>query len=74
MQTRAEYECTTADSAAQADEILRQRSFDLALLDINIPGKTGMELLSDVKLQRPEMAVVMLTGQADASTAAMAMR
>ena len=35
--------------------------WDLVLLDINLPGGSGLELLTDVKRQRPKTAVLMLS-------------
>jgi DNA-binding NtrC family response regulator len=40
---------------------LEQESFDLVLLDLALPGKSGMELLPLIKELRPELPVIMLT-------------
>ena len=72
--TRAGYECATAESADQAAELLDQASFDLVLLDVNMPGKSGIEFLSDLRGSHPDLPVIMFTGEADADTAANAMR
>jgi DNA-binding NarL/FixJ family response regulator len=37
---------------------------DIALLDINLPGKSGIELLRHIQQLRPEMKVLMITNQA----------
>jgi DNA-binding NarL/FixJ family response regulator len=37
---------------------------DIALLDINLPGKSGIELLRRIHQERPEMKVIMITNQA----------
>ena len=47
---------------------------DAVLLDVNLPGRSGMELLSMTRAQFPEMPVVMLTGDAGVSSVVEAMR
>ena len=72
--TRAGYQCSTADGAIEASSALTQGEFDLVLLDINMPTKTGIEYLPELLSQHPDIAVVMLTGDADLQTAIGAMR
>ena len=72
--TRAGYECITAESADYATLQLDQEAIDLVLLDINMPGKTGIEYLPELKERHPGVAVIMLTGETDISTAVRAMR
>ena len=72
--SRAGYECATAQSAADAAELLEIEHYDLVLLDINMPGKTGIEFLPEIKEQHPDVAVMMLTGEADVSLAVRSMR
>lgn len=47
---------------------------EVILLDINMPGLNGLDVLRDVKARRPEVEVVLLTGAADIATAAKGMR
>ena len=68
------FECRTAESAEQAAIALRQEQFDLVLLDVNMPGKSGIEFLPEITRQYPDIPVVMLTGLADVSTAVKAMQ
>jgi len=72
--TRAMYECVTAHSVRQAEKILEQEQFDLVLLDINMPGRSGMDFLPEITAQFPDIAVVMLSGFNDITTAVRAMR
>ena len=67
-------EIATTPDAQSAEELLREKDFDLVLLDIIMPGKSGMDLLPEIRDQYPDVAVVMLTGVGDASTAVRAMR
>ena len=47
--SRAGYACTVAGDGMQAADLAEQRSFDLALLDIMLPGLDGLELLDYLK-------------------------
>ena len=54
----------TSDGAA-ALEAVRERAFDLALIDIRMPGIDGLALLAQLRRLRPQMPVVMMTGHGD---------
>ncbi len=72
--TAAGYDVTTAPAAHEAREKFQDgRGFDLVLCDIDMPGESGTELLAWLKKTDPELAVVMVTGIDDASTAVNAM-
>jgi putative two-component system response regulator len=57
------YECEGASDAQDARERLEERGFDLALLDINMPGESGMHLLAHIRSEYPNCAPVMATGE-----------
>jgi putative two-component system response regulator len=57
------YTCNGAHDADSAREHLKSDSYTLALLDVNMPGDSGIELLSDIRRDHPEVAVVMVTGE-----------
>ncbi len=42
-------------------DMLRIRNFDVILLDISIPGRNGLELLSEIKKIKPSLPVLMLS-------------
>jgi response regulator RpfG family c-di-GMP phosphodiesterase len=44
---------------------MEDNAFDLAILDIKMPGKSGLELLPEVKTKYPKTAVIMITAVAD---------
>ena len=50
-----------ADSVADALAWLRKRSFDLVLLDISLPERTGLDLLKTIKRQLPKLPVLILS-------------
>lgn len=57
------YECEGAGDAEDARERLKDGAFQLALLDINMPGESGMHLLSYIRSEYPGCAAVMVTGE-----------
>lgn len=68
------YDCTIASNPADASDLMDREDFDLMILDIMMPGKSGMDFLPEVVAQRPAMAVVMLTALADIPTAVAALQ
>jgi DNA-binding NarL/FixJ family response regulator len=50
-----------ASNARQALEQLRKEKWDVALLDITLPGKSGLDLLKEFKAARPKLPVLILS-------------
>jgi len=50
-----------ASNADDALKLARQNHWNCALVDIAMPGKTGLELLKELKRLRPEMPVLILS-------------
>ncbi len=63
-----------AGSAEDAETLLRHHRFDLVILDITLPGKSGIELLRDLRAQGNPCEVVLITAFADLDTAIEALR
>jgi len=63
------YECSFAESAAEARALLAGERFDLALCDIQMPGDSGLVLAEQIAREHPGTAVVMLTGVDDPEVA-----
>jgi len=68
------YEVMTAGSGEDALRLLREESPDLMLLDIQLPGISGMEVLEKVKEMEEEIIVIMVTALGVLETAVKAMR
>ena len=62
------YKVTTAERGDDAVELLKQKKFDAAVLDIMVPGKNGFEVLAYIRSHIPDMAVIMLTALDDEKT------
>lgn len=63
------YHCTQADNADTAMLELSNNPFSLVILDIRMPGKSGIDLLPVIKSTYPGIAVIMATATTDVSTA-----
>ena len=50
-----------AANARDAVEAVRKQAWDAVLLDINMPGRSGLDVLEELKRLRPAMPVVVLT-------------
>ena len=50
-----------ADNAGQAINLVAKQKFDLALLDISLPDKNGLELIKDLRSLRPEMPILVVS-------------
>jgi two-component system, NtrC family, nitrogen regulation response regulator NtrX len=61
----AGHEATVCDNAARAIDLLRRDSFDLILSDVVMPGKSGLELLADLKKAGVKTPIVLISGQAN---------
>ena len=66
------YAVEVAGSAAAGLTKLAQTEFDLVLLDVMMPGETGIELLPKLRAEHPEVSVVMMSGNATIETAVLA--
>ncbi len=53
-----------ARNYTEGSQLLDEIQPDIALLDINLPGKSGIELLRLIQQERPGMKVIMITNQA----------
>ena len=63
-----------AETGEDALDLLSRREFDVAVLDMMLPGMTGLDLLAKIKAGPTDCEVVMLTGQATVETAVAAMK
>jgi putative nucleotidyltransferase with HDIG domain len=57
--------CDEAGSSEEALEKLATRPSELVMLDINMPGRQGNEVLPDIKERFPETSVIMASGVND---------
>jgi two-component system, NarL family, invasion response regulator UvrY len=61
LQWEGEYQTSEVESGEKVLEKLFEEQFDLLLLDINLPGINGLEVLKTVKQSNPTLAVLVLS-------------
>ena len=64
----------TADSAAVALDLIAARDYDAIVTDIKMPGIDGLELLAEIRTQRPDTPTVMITGHGEHDLVVQALR
>ncbi|GEK10313.1 sigma-54-dependent transcriptional regulator [Pseudoalteromonas peptidolytica] len=67
-------ECVEANSAEQAVLLLKQETFSLVVSDVQMGAMSGLDLLKSIKLNYPELPVLMMTAYATIDDAVEAMR
>jgi DNA-binding NtrC family response regulator len=68
------YECDMAADGTEALQRVAARSYDLVLLDMKMPGPSGIEVLPQIVAEHPDIGVVMVTAVSDTETAVEAMK
>ncbi len=59
------YDCDAASGVAVAKSMLGRQQYDLVLLDVMMPGVSGVDLFKYVRREYPSIALVFLTAGAD---------
>ena len=70
----AGYQVATAESGEEALELIEKQDFSVMVLDIRLPGKTGITVLKEVKALKPEIKSIVITAYPSAELAAEAMK
>jgi DNA-binding response OmpR family regulator len=68
------YDCEVAANGKEALWKAFMKDFDLVLMDIKMPGISGMEALPQIVTNHPDTCVIMMTAVADTETAVEAMK
>jgi len=69
-----EFAVSTAFSGDEALTQLTEREVDVVVLDVLMPGKSGVETLGEIKKLKPLVEVIMLTGHATVESAVEGMK
>ena len=72
--SRQGYHCEEAGNTIEALAKMSTYAADLIMLDMKMPGKSGMEFLPELKAVYPDTAVIMATAVAEANLAIQCMR
>src|SRR5437764_2213081 len=68
------YEVETAINGEDGLSRLGERPFDLVLLDLALPGRSGLDILPEIRAQDPQQAVIMITAYGTVENAVRAMQ
>ena len=50
-----------ADTAGAALDLVIRQKFDLVLLDVSLPDKNGLEVIKDIRAQKPDLAILVVS-------------
>ena len=56
------HDITVVDNAAAAVETIKTKEFDIAFIDIVMPGKDGVAVLEEIRKIVPKLPIVMMSG------------
>lgn len=56
------HKITVVDNAAAAVETVKNKEFDIAFIDIVMPGKDGVAILQEIRAIAPKLPIVMMSG------------
>ncbi len=65
----AGYQVATAESGEEALEMIKRQDFEVIVLDVRLPGKTGITVLKEVKALKPEIKSIIITAYPSEETA-----
>jgi two-component system response regulator AtoC len=68
------YEVESAENGMKALELLPSKEWNLAMVDLKMPGMDGIQLMDEMKKSRPDMIIIIMTAYATVDTAVKAMK
>ena len=68
------YRVETAEDGEEALRTIAEQDFDVAILDLRLPGKDGIEVLREAKEKRPQLKGIIITAYPSVQTAVEAMK
>ncbi len=64
----------SCNNPLDADSVIKEKKPGIVLMDLNMPGKSGFELLDEIKSYAPETSIIIITGADDVNTAVKCMK
>ncbi len=71
---RDTYQVVTARTGEEALELIEKQDFDILVIDMRLPGKTGLQVLREVKESKPYVKSIVITAYPSAESAVEAMK
>jgi len=70
----AGYQVTTAETGEEALKMMETQDFSILVLDVRLPGKTGIQILKEIKALKPQIQSIIITAYPSAELAVEAMK
>jgi len=68
------YAVTTCESGEEALPLIAKEDFDILIVDVRLPGKSGLQVLSEAKEMKPQMKCIAITAYPSVELAVEAMK
>jgi len=68
------YQVVTAGTGEEALELVEKQDFDILVIDVRLPGKTGLQVLREVRESKPYIKSIIITAYPSAESAVEAMK
>ena len=68
------YHVEVASHGDEGLKLIEEKDFDVALLDLRLPGKDGLQVLREAKVRKPGLKGIVITANATVETAVSAMK
>ena len=72
--TDAGYQVETAEEGGEALKTVTERDFGIAILDLRLPGKDGLEVLREAREKNPQLKGIIITAYPSVQTAVEAIK
>ncbi len=71
---RQEYDVTEADNGQNACQLIDRQTFDLAMLDLRMPGLDGFDVMKHIAARQPDCGIVVVSGESSFDSVSRALR
>ena len=61
VESRGNVDVSEAQNGIEAVERTKREKFDLVILDVSMPGRSGLDVLRDLKVLRPKLPILVLS-------------
>lgn len=68
------YEVETAEAGEQALKAIEVKDYDIAILDLRLPGKDGIQILKEARAKRPQLKGIIMTAYPSVQSAVESMK
>ena len=68
------YQVATAETGEEALELMKKQDFDILVVDLRLPGKSGLQVLREAKEMKPHIECIVITAYPSVEPAVEAMK